>query len=357
MQDDRVLMGLRGRRLDRGEVDAGRDDVRVRHPPDRVVRADHDRARSTCPLQVLGRPPADVRAEEVHHAPLPHRLEQRELELLGNERQAEVEVEDVGPGREPCERAPLRRLPAEQPAAALQVDVRLGMQAVAVEDDELRVDAACAQRLHVRPRDAGRVDGTVNNPHGFHSTWSKYRSAVRPGRTRDRSAASSSSEISPSARFTASHGRSRSSWYTMVEMRGFTSMTWPPTSWMLKNHSISSSRTIRSAVSISPSSSSVTKYIARPARIASRVFGWPRTTRSPSAMPSIVRSPPVASSITSSSVPPSSGSSSSASSSRIDTEPGRSCSSWCARSTVGSRMRKPREPDENTGLKQTGRSG
>ena len=38
-------------------------------------------------------------------------------------------------------------------------------------------------------------------------------------------------------------------------------------------------------------------------------------------------------------------------------EPGRSCSSWCARSTVGSRMRKPRDPDENTGLKQTGRSG
>ena len=91
---------------------------------------------------------------------------------------------------------------------------------------------------------------------------------------------------------------------------------------MLKNHSIASSSTSLSAVSISSSSSSVTKYIASPARIASRVFGWPSTTRSPSAIPSIVRSPPVASSITSRSGPPSFGSSSTASSSRIATEPG-----------------------------------
>ena len=74
-------------------------------------------------------------------------------------------------------------------------------------------------------------------------------------------------------------------------------------------------------------------------------------------MPSIVRSPPVASSITSRSGPPSAGAARRASSRRIATEPGRSLSSWCARSTVGSRMRKPREPDENTGLKQTGTLG
>ena len=101
----------------------------------------------------------------------------------------------------------------------------------------------------------------------------------------------------------------------------------------------------------------MTKYIASPARIASRVFGWPSTISRPFPIPSIVRSPPVASSITSRSGPPSSGSSSTASSSRIATEPGRSFSSWCARSTVGSSTRKPRDPDEKTGLKHTGRSG
>ena len=47
---------------------------------------------------------------------------------------------------------------------------------------------------------------------------------------------------------------------------------------MLKKCSIPSSATIRSASSISAGSSSVTKYIASPARIASRVFGWPSTT-------------------------------------------------------------------------------
>ena len=67
-------------------------------------------------------------------------------------------------------------------------------------------------------------------------------------------------------------------------------------------------------------------------------------------MPSIVRSPPVASSITSRSGPPSSGSSSSASSSRIATEPGRSFSSWCARSTVGSRIAEAARARREDGL-------
>ena len=42
---------------------------------------------------------------------------------------------------------------------------------------------------------------------------------------------------------------------------------------------------------------------------------------------------------------------------QIATDPGRSFSSWCARSTAGSRIRKPRDPEENTGLKHTGTSG
>jgi hypothetical protein len=37
------------------------------------------------------------------------------------------------------------------------------MKLVALEDDELRVDASSPQRLHVRPRDAGGVDGAVND--------------------------------------------------------------------------------------------------------------------------------------------------------------------------------------------------
>src|SRR5439155_2110655 len=108
---------------------------------------------------------ADVGAEEVHHRSLAEGAQERELHGLRQQRQAEVEVEDVRPRGEPCEGPPLRRLLTEESATALQVDVRLRVEGVAVEDDELRVDAACAQRAYVRPGDAGGVDGGVRDAH------------------------------------------------------------------------------------------------------------------------------------------------------------------------------------------------
>jgi hypothetical protein len=56
----------------------------------------------------------------VHHRLLAQRAENRELHGLRHERQTEVEVEDVGAREEPGERRPLRRLPAEEAAPALE---------------------------------------------------------------------------------------------------------------------------------------------------------------------------------------------------------------------------------------------
>ena len=109
----------------------------------------------------------------MHDRPLPQQRQQRELEPLRQERQTEVEMEDVRLRREARERAPLRHLLSEQPTVPLEVDIGLGMQAVPVEHDEPGVDAPRAQRLHVRPRDARGVDRTVGDPQLSHSTWSK----------------------------------------------------------------------------------------------------------------------------------------------------------------------------------------
>ncbi len=54
----------------------------------------------------------------------------------------------------------------QEPAGALEIDVRLRVQGVAVEDDKLRVDAAVSQRLNVRPRDPCRVDRAMGDAHG-----------------------------------------------------------------------------------------------------------------------------------------------------------------------------------------------
>ena len=74
--------------------------------------------------------------------------------------------------------APLRRLPAGEAAAAVERPVGLGVQAIALEDDEPRVHASPTQRLHVRPRDARGVHGAVDDAQGplryaSHSSWSK----------------------------------------------------------------------------------------------------------------------------------------------------------------------------------------
>ena len=70
-------------------------------------------------------------------------------------------MEDVGLRRQAGEGAPLGQLPPGEATGALQGDVRLRVELVALEDDELRVDALAPQRLDVLPRNTSRVDGTV----------------------------------------------------------------------------------------------------------------------------------------------------------------------------------------------------
>ena len=145
VQHDRALAVGRRRRLDRADVDPRGNDVRVRHPADRVVRADDTRARALRPGELRRRLAADVGAEEVHDRALAERAQQRELHRLRQQRQPEVEVEDVRLRREPRERAPLRELAADQSTRPREGRrLASGMEAVALEDDELRVDAAGA---------------------------------------------------------------------------------------------------------------------------------------------------------------------------------------------------------------------
>ena len=63
-------------------------------------------------------------------------------------------MEDVGLRQQPREGAPLRRLAAGEAAGAVERDVGLGMECVALEDDEPRVDAAAPEGL--RPSPTGR---------------------------------------------------------------------------------------------------------------------------------------------------------------------------------------------------------
>ena len=153
----------RRRRGHGGEVDARRDHGRLGHPPDRVVAADDLRAGLLPVGELLRWLASDVRAEVVHHRALAERAQDRELERLRDERQAEREVEQVGAREKLGERLPLRQLAPGEPSFEVERAVGLGMQRVAVEDDQLRVDPAAAERLHVRPRHARRVDGAVDD--------------------------------------------------------------------------------------------------------------------------------------------------------------------------------------------------
>ena len=114
----------------------------------------------------LGRLAADVGAEVVEDGLLASRVQDRELQRLRHERQAEVEVEDVGAREQARERAPLRELLAREAAAAVERPVRLRVPQLAVEDDEPRVDVLAPQREHVLPRDPGEVDRAVRDPQG-----------------------------------------------------------------------------------------------------------------------------------------------------------------------------------------------
>ncbi len=153
----------RWRRRDRIQVDARGDHGCLGHPADRVEAAD-DLGASLLPVrELLGRLAADVRAEVVHDRALAKRAQNRKLERLRDERQPEREVEQVGCRQELAEHLPLRHLSAEQASVKLERPVGLRVQRVAVEDDELRVDPAAAERLHVRPRHTRRVDRAVDD--------------------------------------------------------------------------------------------------------------------------------------------------------------------------------------------------
>ena len=71
--------------------------------------------------------------------------EECELDGLRDEGESEGEVEDVGPREQARERAPLGDLAAGEAAVrAGRALVGLGVEAVALEDEEPRVDAAPA---------------------------------------------------------------------------------------------------------------------------------------------------------------------------------------------------------------------
>ena len=86
------------RRLRRvlAKVDPGRDDLGVGHPADRIVGADDPGTCVPGPGELCGWLAADVGAEEVHDGLPPLRTQQRELQGFRDEREPEVEVEDVG---------------------------------------------------------------------------------------------------------------------------------------------------------------------------------------------------------------------------------------------------------------------
>src|SRR5205085_1355280 len=90
--------------------------------------------------------------------------QQRELERLRDQGEAEVEVEDVGRRRQPCERSELLREPHRQRASPIEAPVRLVVERPALEDDEPRVDPLAPKRLHVLPRDPGDVHRTMRDP-------------------------------------------------------------------------------------------------------------------------------------------------------------------------------------------------
>ncbi len=167
MDDADTLARDRRDRVIARELDPGRQDLCVvGNEAKRGERADDARVRLQPVHELLLRALADVGPEEVEERLAPRRPEDRELELLRDERQPEVEVEDVRLGQELCESAPLDRLLAKEARTrAVEVPVRLvRAERLRVEDDEARIDPTPAERLHVRPADAGQVDRAMRDP-------------------------------------------------------------------------------------------------------------------------------------------------------------------------------------------------
>src|SRR5207248_2917116 len=98
------------------QVDAGRHNLGLGDPARRVVGADDLGVGAAGVSELLRGLAADVRAEEVVDGLRPGRAQDRELQRLRDEREAEVEVEDVRAGGKTGERAPLDGLAAHEPA-------------------------------------------------------------------------------------------------------------------------------------------------------------------------------------------------------------------------------------------------
>ena len=145
MDDQRPLAIRRRHGREAAEVDPDRDDVGLRHPARRVVGAD-DLGAGPLPVgELLRRLAADVGAEVVVERLLPERAQDRELERLRDERQPEVEVEDVELRQQLGERPPLHELAPDEVLGPVERPVGFRVELVALEDDELGVDAAAAQ--------------------------------------------------------------------------------------------------------------------------------------------------------------------------------------------------------------------
>ncbi len=165
--DDADAFALDGRdRVVARQVDPRRQDLRVvGDEAKRGEGADDARVRFQPVHELLLRALADVGAQEVEERLAPSRPEDRELQLLRDEREPEIEVEDVRLRQQLGERSPLDGLLAEQ-ARPRPVQVPVGLvraERLRVEDDETRVDPAPAKRLHVRPADPGQVDRAVRD--------------------------------------------------------------------------------------------------------------------------------------------------------------------------------------------------
>ena len=169
-------------RLDAGDVDPGRDHLRCRHPAGRVVAADDLGAGLLAVGELHRGLAADVGAEVVHDGLLVREAECRELERARQEGEPEDEVEDVGLREQAGERAPLDRLAPDEAARAVEVDVGLGVERVALEDDEPGIDPATAKGLGDRPRHARRVDRAEGDAEGTVAAGAAQGRSVGGGR-------------------------------------------------------------------------------------------------------------------------------------------------------------------------------
>jgi hypothetical protein len=74
VEHDRAAAVGRGHGRDAGEIDAGRDDLRLRHPADRVVASDDLGTGFLSEGELLRRLAADVRAQVLHDRLLAEQL-------------------------------------------------------------------------------------------------------------------------------------------------------------------------------------------------------------------------------------------------------------------------------------------